>query len=342
MKIILRLLQLIILVVIGTAAAHLFTTRREPPAEVVQLDLYELELPLPRDKATPPAAPGETVAPSAPRNIPPQPPPPVPRPPAQRPPPPPPPPPLRSPPAAAPPLVPLALSDRDFYDRNAMAIIQVFCITPGKFFAASGAIVSQRGLVLTNAHVAEIVRDAGPDNCQARHGSPADPFAKLGIVFIADTTAKIGNTEVPQTDFAFLRLADPTEPFRAAEIGMADAADGATLLTLGYPSEFLQVLTASNNATLVFSSLVVAGFADLDGDATTAEAYLFRGGLALQQGSSGTAIFNPAGKIVGLMFATTKGETTAKREGVALTMSYIDTVLQAATGQGLLEFIASH
>jgi len=325
------LFQLILLIAIAIAASSFFTPIRRAP-QPIAIDLYDLELPLVRE-ATAPQPPAQKPLPL-----------PLPLPPAAvtRPNPPPP-----IPPPPTPPLVlPLSrepdLSNRDFYDRNAEAIIQIFCVTPGKFFAGSGVIVNEQGLVLTNAHIAEIVRDADAKNCQARHGNPADPFAKLEIVFIADTTAKVGDTDVPQMDFAFMKLVEPTEPFRAATVATVDAAEGTVLFTLGYPSEFLQALTASNNANLVFSSLVVAGLANIDGDARTAEAYLFRGGLALQQGSSGTAIFNPAGVVVGLMFATTKGATTADREGVALMTSYIDRVLRQSVGQGLAEFVASH
>ncbi len=234
------------------------------------------------------------------------------------------------------------LSDQEFYARFSRAVVQIFCSTPREVFAASGVIVNERGLVLTNAHVAEVVGRAGRETCQARGGNPAERLAKIEIVFSASTTLKIANTDVPQRDVAFLRLVDSSEPLAAAPVGFAMAERGATLLTLGYPSEFLQGLTTAANSNLAFSVLRVDGYGDLDGDPATAEAYVSRGGIVLQQGSSGTALFARSGTVMGLMFATTKGKTTDEREGLSLMIPYIDRILRLETGQGLAEFIASH
>ena len=221
-------------------------------------------------------------------------------------------------------------------------MVQIFCSTPRELFSASGVVVNERGLLLTNAHVADIVRKAGETNCQARHGNPADPFAALEIVFAADTSRKILESQVPERDIAFLRLTEARESFGKAAITIAEVTTGASLLTLGYPSEFLQGAVASAHSNLVFSRLTVADVIDIDGDRSTAEGYVFHGGIVLQQGSSGTALFTPEGRVVGLIFATTKGTTTAERDGIALTTPYIDRILRLETGQGMVEFIASH
>ena len=199
-----------------------------------------------------------------------------------------------------------------------------------------------RGLVLTNAHVADVIKKTGQENCQARHGNPAEPFAGLEIVFVADTAPKIPETEVPQRDIAFLRLVEPRAAFAVAPIRFATAEIGETLYTLGYPSEFLEGAAASANSNLVFSVLRVDNYADIDDELATAEGYVFRGGIVLQQGSSGTAVFSRSGGVLGIIFATTKGATTADREGVALTTSYIDRMMRLEVGRGLAEFIASH
>lgn len=242
---------------------------------------------------------------------------------------------------AAPPPAP-SLTERQFYDRYAPAVVQIFCRTSREIFAASGVIVNERGLVLTNAHVGDIVRSSGETNCQARHGNPAERFAGIQIIFIASTTEKIPETDVPQRDVAFLRLVGPEEPFAVAPIGLTFIERGTTLLTLGYPSEFLESITTTSHSNLVFSSLRVDEYADVDGNALSAEAYVSKGGIALQQGSSGTALFQPSGHVVGLIFATTRGATTAEREGIALTTSYMDKIVRLEAGQGLLEFVASH
>ncbi len=195
---------------------------------------------------------------------------------------------------------------------------------------------------MTNAHVGEVVKRSGEENCQARHGNPAGRFAGIQIIFIADTALKISGTEVPQRDVAFLALVGSAEPFAVAPFGLTFVERGTTLLTLGYPSEFLEGITTTANSNLVFSSLRVDEYVDVDNNDTTAEAYASKGGIALQQGSSGTALFQPSGHIVGLIFATTKGATTQDRQGIALTTPYIDKILRLETGEGLVGFIAGH
>ncbi|MBI4132602.1 MAG: trypsin-like peptidase domain-containing protein [Candidatus Sungbacteria bacterium] len=326
-------LQILVLVFAAALGAFLISSLRPLPAEpITAVEIRNIELP------TAPARESQEIEPS-----------PLPEPPPELPPP---PAPLKKEPLvplaplpnflSLPPPPPPQLSDEEFYRRFSGSIVQVYCTTPEELFSASGVIVNLRGLFLTNAHVAEIVEKAGANRCQARHGNPADPFAKIEIVFIPDTSVKISDTEVPQRDFAFLRIVDAISSFSAAEITEEDAGPGAIFLTLGYPSEFLKGLVSSVNSNLVFSSLQVDAFADVDGDTKTAEGYVFHGGLILQKGSSGTAIFTREGKIAGLIFATTKGDTTAERDGIALMTSYMNKILKLETGQGLAEFIAGH
>lgn len=317
------LLRLFLLVVAAIAAAVLMDNFRKPPATepAAPIQIRNIELPIVAERRVPAPVP---PPPPRPRAVPP--------------------PPLPPPPPSPPPVPPPQpqLSDQELYARYAGAIIQILCATREELFAASGVVVNSGGLVLTNAHVAEILKKSGESNCQARHKNPAEPFAKIEIVFIPDTTAKIAETGVPQRDFAFLRLVEARSPFLAAAPAAGIAERGTTLLTLGYPSEFLEGIATSANSNLVFSALAVNGYADVDGDLSTAEAYVFKGGIVLQRGSSGTALFERSGKMVGLIFATTKGATTAEREGLALTMPYINRVLLEETKQSLPEFIASH
>ena len=245
-------------------------------------------------------------------------------------------------PAATPVPTPQPPSDAELYARINGAVVQIFCTASDKLYAASGVIVNTGGLILTNAHVAEIVKNAGEQNCKARHGNPAWEFAGVRRVYTADAEPKIPGTSVAQRDFAFLRLDTPREAFSSASVAVLLATEGSSLYTLGYPSEFLQNIAAFQNSNLVFSVLRVDNYADLDGDLATAEGYVSQGGLALQQGSSGTALFDREGRALGIIFATTKGATTADREGIALSMPYIDRVMKLETGKGLIEFIAGH
>jgi len=250
--------------------------------------------------------------------------------------------PILPPPSVQVPVFEPIMNDQEFYSVYSRAVIQIFCATSQEYFSASGIIVNEGGLVLTNAHVAGIINKVGAEHCQARHGNPADPFAGLRVVFVADTSEKITDTEVPQHDFAFLRLEAPREAFNFSPLSLDLAEEGDRLFTLGYPSEFLEGIAASTNANLIFSSLIVGGLTDFDNDSTTADGYLFNGGIVLQQGSSGTPVFSGSGKVLGIIFATTKDDTTQDREGIAIATSAIDRELVLETGLGLIEFIATH
>lgn len=232
------------------------------------------------------------------------------------------------------------LSDQEIYSNFSAAIVQIFCSTREELFSASGVIINGNGLVLTNAHVARNIEKIGEEKCQARHGNPAETFAKIRVVFVPDTTPRLpGNDKIYQRDFAFLKIMEPKNPFNVVSVSLGIAEKNTVLLTLGYPSEFLESVNTSSNSNLVFSALNVDGYADVDGDLNNAEGYVFNGGLILQQGSSGTALFSRAGEMVGIIFATTKEKTTAERQGIALMMSYIDRILKLETGQRLADFI---
>ena len=245
-------------------------------------------------------------------------------------------------PAGTPIPTPVPVSDAELYARVSGAVVQIFCTTPDKLYSASGVIVSQSGLVLTNAHVADIVRTVGEASCTARRGNPAEEFSGVRLVYTPDTGPTIPDTTVSQRDFAFLKLDTPRGAFGSVSVSVLLVEEGSSLYTLGYPSEFLQSIAAFNNSNLVFSILRVDSYADLDGDLATIEGYVSKGGLALQQGSSGTALFNKEGSVLGIIFATTKAATTADREGIALSMPYIDRVMRTETGRGLQEFILGH
>lgn len=335
------LIQIIFLLLVAVVSIELAGRLRAPPGEeILPLAGEDIISPLRGGETPPPPTPpADSPAPSLSPRVktptrppprPPSPPPLVPLPTIEI---------ILPPPAPSPAPV---RTDQEFYARTADAVIQIFCTTEKEIFSASGVIVNERGLVMTNAHVASIAKNSGLANCQARHGNPAVPFAGLEVVFIADTNTKIPNTEVPQRDIAFLRIVNASAPFHTTEFDPVDAATGETLWTLGYPSEFLEGIIAVGHSNLVFSALRVAGLADIDGDGSNAEGYVFKGGIVLQQGSSGTALFGRRGRVVGLIFATTKGATTAEREGVAISTSYIERILKLETGQGLAGFISSH
>ena len=64
------------------------------------------------------------------------------------------------------------------------------------------------------------------------------------------------------------------------------------------------------------------------------------GSIAAQGGSSGGAVVNAWGRLVGLITTTTEGKTTGERDLHAITLNYIDRDSAGLTGMGLAQFLA--
>ncbi len=89
-------------------------------------------------------------------------------------------------PNAAPQPIPARLSQQELYDKAESRVVNFFCSKPGGVRVASGVMISSKGHILTNAHVAEgFEKDY---ECMIRQGSPARSigYAKL-IMYPAAT-----------------------------------------------------------------------------------------------------------------------------------------------------------
>ena len=61
--------------------------------------------------------------------------------------------------------------------------------------------------------------------------------------------------------------------------------------------------------------------------------------IEAQSGSSGGAVVNPWGRLIGMITTTSDGATTAERDLRAVTLSYINTDIRAQTGLDLSGFL---
>ena len=63
--------------------------------------------------------------------------------------------------------------------------------------------------------------------------------------------------------------------------------------------------------------------------------------ILAQGGSSGGAVVNGWGRLVGVVVTTSEGTTTASRDLRALTLAHVDRSLRQHTGTGLEDFLSA-
>ena len=233
------------------------------------------------------------------------------------------------------------------------AVVNILCKPRGGGIAlspisGSGVIIDPRGVILTNAHVAQymLLAQSGRVNltCDIRTGAPAIPRWSAEILYIppvwVETHAKEIEAKHPvgtgEHDYALLRITGSLDaaplpiPFPHLLLDTREAIGfyGDQVLVVSYPAEFLagaaqlHMYPASSVTTIGQLMTFVAKTVDL----------ISLGGIIeAQGGSSGGAIVNAWGRLIALISTTSEGETTATRDLRAVTLSYINRDLAAQT-----------
>ena len=232
------------------------------------------------------------------------------------------------------------------------ALVNILC-TPRNSgslspISGSGVIIDQRGVILTNAHVAQYVllaQSAHIDlSCIIRTGAPAIARWRVEILYIPPVWVEAHAHEVTserptgtgEHDYALLRITSSVDgtplptpfsylPFDTREaIGFKDDS----VLAVSYPAEFLASAAQFN----LYPAASVTTIGQLMTFATKTVDLISLGGIIeAQGGSSGGAVVNAWGMLIALISTTSEGDTTATRDLRAITMSYIDRDLAAQT-----------
>lgn len=257
--------------------------------------------------------------------------------------------------------VPLSFSHIN--TETAKALVNILCsqraagaATP---ITGSGVIIDSRGVIITNAHVAQYfllkdypVKDAL--ECIIRTGSPARAMYTAELLYLPPVWVElhahdIKNTEPKGTgehDYAFLRITGRTDPnaslpgtFPYVLVDIDDGAleTGESALAAAYPAGFLGGVTIQKDLYAISSI------------ATIAERFTFTenlvdlisiGGTVVSQGgSSGGAAVSPKNMLVGIIVTSTKADTTAERDLRAITLGHVNRSLlqyENKTIEGLL------
>ncbi len=228
------------------------------------------------------------------------------------------------------------------------ALVNVFCtqntataVTP---ITGSGVIVDPRGVVVTNAHVAQyfLLKNYPTKNalsCILRSGSPARATYTAELLYIppvwvSEHASEITESEPTGTgehDYAFLRITGRTNPsaslpneFPYVPIDTTSSAieTGDQVLVAAYPAGFISGATVEKDLFRVSSIATVGNrFTFL---AQTVDLFSVGGTVVSQGGSSGGAAVSDEGKLIGVIVTTTRAETTAERDLRAISLGHVN------------------
>ncbi|MBY0539531.1 trypsin-like peptidase domain-containing protein [Patescibacteria group bacterium] len=236
-------------------------------------------------------------------------------------------------------------------------VVNIFCTSifggPFDAISASGVMIDPRGIILTNAHVAQyfLLRDYPTPNtmsCVIRTGAPAIPQYTAELMFLPPSwiqkNAQKIKDENPlgtgEHDYALVRITGTINKqnalpsvFPYSPISTALPKLDDDVLIVGYPAGFLGGIALQRD--LYQSSAFTKVRELLTFVESTLDVFSIGGSVVAQSGSSGGSASNLAGELIGLIVTTTAGADTSSRDLRAITTSYILRDFQNEAGVAL-------
>jgi|GEM_PF-2115334 len=242
------------------------------------------------------------------------------------------------------------------------ALVNIYCTRRGdgtlRTTVGSGVIISPQGVVLTNAHVAELfllegTTEAGTTRCFLRAGSPARNAYEAELLYIPtrwveEFAPDLNAREARGTgeeDFALLLITnaadsddDLPETFPYVPVNTAERAIAIDeqLIVGGYPALVGTLSSINKHLYLVSALSTVKKLYTFEEE--TLDLFSLNGTIASEHGVSGGAAANAQGELVGIIVTSTQAPTALERELRVLSSAYINRELRAETGETLSEF----
>lgn len=241
-------------------------------------------------------------------------------------------------------------------EKTRAALVNIFCMPKSgtlRPISGSGVMIDPRGVILTNAHVAQyVLLSQSPQidlSCTVRTGSPATAkwiptILYLPPVWVDEHAHEINDQHPMGTgahDYALLLITGATSgsplplppvggfPYLPYDTREAIGFKDDTVLVASYPAEFVGGIATQLN---LFSASSVTTIKQLlTFEVGTVDLFSLGGIIEAQSGSSGGAVVNAWGRLIGLIATTSDGATTMERDLRAITVSYISRDLSVQT-----------
>ena len=232
-------------------------------------------------------------------------------------------------------------------------IVNIICTSKDsriRSMSGSGVIFDPKGLILTNSHIGQyyLLRDvlpAGSITCTVRTGSPAQNAYKAAPAYISSqwvaanprTLSTSGAKGTGEHDFAVLAITGSATPlplpktFPYIPLSKSEPKSGAELALGTYGAQTLSSKQIQNS---LFPTLAIATvknrFSFGDG---RIDLIALTGSAASQQGSSGGAVANAQGELVGIVTTSTQTGEYASRETRAVTTAHMRASFKMDSGE---------
>lgn len=263
---------------------------------------------------------------------------------------------------------PTPINQAELNQKTRAAVVNILCTTKnGNAFepiSGTGIIIDERGIILTNAHIAEYLFLAtGTEHnfldCIVRTGSPAEPAYTAELLYFSKTWMKENAQKIRESrpegtgenDYALLRITGSVRSntslpsrFPATTIDSSFIPQNADhpALVVSYPGELLGgilIQTALNQVSTI--APIRQGFYFKDDDDGLLDLFSLGGTIVAQGGSSGGAVVDAtSGKLVGVLATATAGRNTAEKDLKAISIGHISRSLKRETGTTLTEFLS--
>lgn len=214
--------------------------------------------------------------------------------------------------------------------------------------SGSGVFIDQKGIILTNAHVAQyfLLTDQNV-SCTIRSGSPAKDSYSAALIYISSPWLKENAGVLTESapsgtgeyDFALLAVSksaiNATLPssFPFVPLATKPPSAGAPVVIASYGAQFLE---SSQIKFTLFPTVVFGSIKDVFTFAVnTVDVLALGGSAAAQEGSSGGGVVDASGALVGTITTSTVKGSTDTRSLNAITASYIRAEYASETGSAL-------
>lgn len=247
--------------------------------------------------------------------------------------------PVASPVASVPASTPKVAVDYEAVNAAARAaLVNILCLagseSPVGSVSGSGVFIDSRGIILTNAHIAQyyLLKDyPKPDSieCSIRLGSPASAKYRAELLYLppawitenADQLKAQSPKGTGEHDYAFLRITGTTDPqgtlpasFPRIPIATTDPEIGEEVLLAAYAAGFLDGTSILRDLHIASAFTVVQKLFTFN-EQSNIDAVSIGGTIVSQGGSSGGAVVRGRdGALLGLIATATAGSTTGDRD----------------------------